>query len=37
MTEVQKLAKFVSSGKFSDLSEAAVRELKIRLLDSIGY
>lgn len=36
MTEVQKLAKFVNSRKFSDLSEAAVRELKIRLLDSIG-
>lgn len=36
MTEVQKLAKFVSSRKYSDLSEAAVRELKIRLLDSIG-
>ncbi|HET8855605.1 MAG TPA: MmgE/PrpD family protein, partial [Salinimicrobium sp.] len=36
MTEVQKLAKFISSRKFSDLSETAVRELKIRLLDSIG-
>ncbi|HET8886701.1 MAG TPA: MmgE/PrpD family protein [Salinimicrobium sp.] len=36
MTEVQKLAKFTSSRKYSDLSEAAVRELKIRLLDSIG-
>ena len=36
MTEVQKLAKFTSSRKFSNLSEAAVRELKIRLLDSIG-
>ena len=36
MTEVQKLADFVSSRKFSDLSGSAVRELKIRLLDSIG-
>lgn len=36
MTEVQKLAKFVVSRKFSDLSEDAVRELKIRLLDSLG-
>lgn len=36
MTEVQKLAKFVASRKFSDLSEDAVRELKIRLLDSLG-
>lgn len=36
MTEVKKLAAFVSSRKFSDLSEAAVKELKIRLLDSIG-
>jgi 2-methylcitrate dehydratase len=36
MTEVQKLASFVNSRKYSDLSEAAVRELKIRLLDSLG-
>lgn len=36
MTEVQKLAKFTSSRKYSDLSEAAIQELKIRLLDSIG-
>lgn len=36
MTEVQKLARFVNSRKFSDLSEDAVRELKIRLLDSLG-
>ena len=36
MTEVQKLAGFVTSRKFSDLSESAVRELKIRLLDSLG-
>ena len=36
MTEVQKLAKFINSRKYSDLSEAAVKELKIRLLDSIG-
>lgn len=36
MTEVQKLAEWISSRKYSDLSKAAVRELKIRLLDSIG-
>lgn len=36
MTEVQKLASFVNSRKYSDLSKAAVRELKIRLLDSLG-
>lgn len=36
MTEVQKLAQFVNSRKFSDLSESAVRELKIRLLDSLA-
>ncbi|HEU5364536.1 MAG TPA: MmgE/PrpD family protein [Hanamia sp.] len=36
MTEVQKLAKFVSSRSYNDLSTDAIRELKIRLLDSIG-
>ncbi|MGB3345526.1 MAG: MmgE/PrpD family protein [Aequorivita sp.] len=36
MTEVQKLASFVNSRKYSDLSKTAVRELKIRLLDSLG-
>lgn len=36
MTEVQKLADFVNTRKFEDLSEDAVRELKIRLLDSLG-
>lgn len=36
MTEVQKLARFVHSRDYSQLSEAAVRELKIRLLDSLG-
>lgn len=36
MTEVEKLAKFTSSRKFSDLSEDAIRELKIRLIDSIA-
>lgn len=36
MTEVQKLAEFVTTRKFSDLSDKAVRELKIRLLDSLG-
>lgn len=36
MTEVQKLAKFTNSRKFTDLSKEAIRELKIRLLDSLG-
>lgn len=36
MTEVQKLARFVQSRKFSDLSKDVVKELKIRLLDSLG-
>lgn len=36
MTEVQKLAKFVSSRSYENLSKDAIRELKIRLLDSLG-
>jgi 2-methylcitrate dehydratase len=36
MTEVQKLANFVSSRSYNDLSNEGVRELKIRLLDSLG-
>jgi 2-methylcitrate dehydratase len=36
MTEVQKLANFVSSRSYNDLSNDAVGELKIRLLDSLG-
>lgn len=36
MTEVKKLAKFVTGRRYEDLSEKAVRELKIRLLDSLG-
>lgn len=36
MTEVQKLAAFVQSRTFHDLSKDAVRELKIRVLDSLG-
>lgn len=36
MTEVQKLAKFVTTRKYNDLSKAAIRELKLRLLDAIG-
>ncbi len=35
-TEVQKLAQFVQSRKYSELSKDAIRELKIRLLDSLG-
>ncbi len=36
MTEVQKLAKFVQSRRYGDLSKEAIKELKIRLLDSLG-
>lgn len=36
MTELQKLAKFVHTRKYDDLSNEAVNELKIRLLDSLG-
>lgn len=36
MTEVQKLAQFINTRTYSDLSEDAIRELKIRLLDSLG-
>lgn len=35
-TEVQELAKFVTTRNFTDLSQDAIRELKIRLLDSLG-
>lgn len=35
-TEVEKLAQFVHSKNYDDLSEAVIRELKIRLLDSLG-
>lgn len=36
MTQVQELAKFVVQVKFDTLSEEAKRELKIRVLDSLG-
>lgn len=36
MTEVQKLAAFVQSRSYSDLSNEAIKELKLRLLDSLG-
>lgn len=36
MTEVQNLARFVHSRKYSDLSPEAIKELKLRLLDSLG-
>ncbi len=36
MTAVEKLAKFVQTRTFDELSEDAVRELKIRLLDGLG-
>lgn len=36
MTEVQKLATFITSRRFEDLSTEAVSALKIRLLDSLA-
>jgi 2-methylcitrate dehydratase len=36
MTEVEDLASFVVSARFEALSEEAVRQLKIRVLDSLG-
>jgi 2-methylcitrate dehydratase len=36
MTVVRELADFVVSASYKDLSEAAVRELKVRILDSLG-
>jgi 2-methylcitrate dehydratase len=36
MTEVQKLANFVDRARFGDMTEAAVEQLKIRVLDTIG-
>jgi 2-methylcitrate dehydratase len=36
MTHVQALATFVDRARFRDLSEAAVEQLKIRVLDTLG-
>jgi 2-methylcitrate dehydratase len=36
MTMVQELAEFVVSRRFDDLSDAAVRALKLRILDGLG-
>ena len=36
MTKAQQLAEFITSRKYKDLSEAAVEQLKIRVLDSLG-
>ncbi len=36
MTEVEKLAAFVSKASFMDLSDEARRQLKIRILDALG-
>jgi 2-methylcitrate dehydratase len=36
MTQVEQLADFVTNASFSDLSGFAIRELKIRVLDSVG-
>lgn len=36
MTEVEALAKFVSEARVADLSAAALEQLKIRVLDTVG-
>ena len=36
MTEVQALATFAERARFADLSEAARKQLKIRVLDTVG-
>ncbi|HEX5419606.1 MAG TPA: MmgE/PrpD family protein, partial [Gammaproteobacteria bacterium] len=36
MTEVQQLAQFVTGARYSQLSAAAVEQLKIRVLDTLG-
>jgi 2-methylcitrate dehydratase len=36
LTQVEELAYFASSRSFDDLSDSAIRELKIRILDSLG-
>jgi 2-methylcitrate dehydratase len=36
MTHAERLAEFVARTSYEDLSDAAVRELKIRVLDSLG-
>ncbi|HEX5914301.1 MAG TPA: MmgE/PrpD family protein, partial [Rubrobacter sp.] len=36
MTHAERLAEFVARASYADLSVAAVRELKIRILDSLG-
>ncbi|HKF95508.1 MAG TPA: MmgE/PrpD family protein, partial [Gammaproteobacteria bacterium] len=36
MTEVQQLARFVTGARYSQLSDSAVEQLKIRVLDTLG-
>ncbi len=36
MTEVQKLARFIHAARFENISTAAVEQLKIRVLDTLG-
>ena len=36
MTQVQELARFVERTSYEDLSQEAVRELKVRILDALG-
>src|SRR6056297_612137 len=36
MTRVQQLAQFVTGASFEDLSGEAERQLKVRILDSVG-
>ena len=35
-TDVQRLAQFVASARFENLSPNAIEQLKIRILDSLG-
>ncbi|WP_273845910.1 MmgE/PrpD family protein [Rubrobacter calidifluminis] len=36
MTQVEELARFVEGASYEDLSQEAVRELKVRILDALG-
>jgi 2-methylcitrate dehydratase len=36
MTEVDQLARFVTAARYSDLTKESVRQLKIRVLDTLG-
>lgn len=36
MTKIEQMAAFVSHASYDDLSESAIRQIKIRILDSLG-